>query len=353
MEGKDYIKGRGAQYNPQNKFVHDVYGKFHIEAIDSFEDQSNKTIFISSEAKSLVHKVESPDVSMAYSANPYQGCEHGCIYCYARNSHQYWDMGSGLDFERKIIVKENAVELFEKFITRKNWNFTPIHLSGNTDCYQPIEREKELTRKILQSALYYKQPISIITKNALILRDKDIITDMAKLGLIKVYISLNSLTESTRQKLEPRTVTAKQRLRVIEELSFCNIPIGINVAPIIPGLTDSEIPQVLKAATNAGAKWANYIVVRLNGQIGEIFKDWLNVAYPDRNDKIWNAILSCHNGHVNNSNFGERMKGSGNVAQIIRDVFKLHCLKNKLNLSPFEYAKIERQKSVDLQLKLF
>lgn len=353
MEGKDYLKGRGAQYNPHNKFVQDVYGKFHIEAIDSFEEESNKTIFIPSEAKSLVHKVDSPDVGMAFSANPYQGCEHGCIYCYARNSHQYWDMGSGLDFERKIIVKTNAVELFEKFITRKNWNFTPIHLSGNTDCYQPIEREKKLTRDILQTALHYKQPISIITKNALILRDKDILSELAKLGLLKVFVSITSLNEDTRQKIEPRTVTATQRLRVVEELANCNIPIGVNVAPIIPGLTDTEIPQILKASSEAGAKWANYIIVRLNGQIGEIFKDWLQVAYPERCDKIWNSILSCHHGQVNNSNFGERMKGTGNIAEIIRNVFKLHCLKNKLNTETFEYAKIDRLHYRDTQLSLF
>ncbi len=353
MDGRNYIKGRGAQYNPQNNFVNDTYGQFHIEAIDSFDETSNKTLFIPSEAKSLVHKVESPDVGMAYSANPYQGCEHGCIYCYARNSHQYWDMGSGLDFERKIIVKTNAVALFEQFITRKNWNFTPIHLSGNTDCYQPIERDKELTRNILQIALHYRQPISIITKNALILRDKDILSELAKLGLIKVFLSINSLTEDTRQKVEPRTVTAKQRLRVIEELANCNVPMGVNVAPIIPGLTDSEIPQILKAAAEAGAQWANYIIVRLNGQIGEIFKDWLEVAYPDRSSKIWNAISSCHHGQVNNSNFGERMKGSGNIAEIIRSVFKLHCVKNKLNLKPFEYGSIDRRTGESSQLSLF
>ncbi|MCA5005496.1 PA0069 family radical SAM protein [Sphingobacterium bovistauri] len=353
MEGKEYLKGRGAQYNPHNKFVHDVYGKFHHEGIDSYDEESNRTIFIPSEAKSLVHKVESPDVGMEFSANPYQGCEHGCIYCYARNSHQYWALGSGLDFERKIIVKSNAIELFEHFVSRKNWNFTPIHLSGNTDCYQPIERKMELTREILKIAIQYKQPISIITKNALILRDKDILADLAKLGLVKIFISINSLTEETRQKIEPRTVTAKQRLRVIEELAYCNIPMGVNVAPIIPGLTDTEIPSVLKSAADAGAQWANYIIVRLNGQIGEIFKDWLTMAYPERSAKIWNSILSCHNGQVNNSNFSERMKGSGKVASIIRDIFKLHCVKNKLNMKAFEFADIERHSNNTVQLKLF
>ena len=353
MRGNDYIKGRGAQYNPQNKFVSNKYDYFHIEGIDDFETSTNKTIFIPTEAKSLVHKVESPDLSLGYSVNPYQGCEHGCIYCYARNSHQYWDMSSGLDFERKILIKENAPALFESFITKKNWNFTPIHLSGNTDCYQPVEKKKELTRQILKIALYYKQPISIITKNALILRDKDILYDMAKLGLIRVVLSINSLTEDIRQKLEPRTVTYKQRLRVIEELANMNVPMGVNVAPIIPGLTDSEIPNILQAAAASGAQWANYIIVRLNGQIGDIFKDWLNEAFPTKSTKIWNAISSCHHGKVNNSNFGERMRGTGQIAEIIRNVFKLHCQKNNLNKTSFEFKHINRSQSNGSQLKLF
>ncbi|GGH19813.1 PA0069 family radical SAM protein [Sphingobacterium alkalisoli] len=353
MQEKDYIKGRGAQYNPHSVYKKAKYTIEHIEAIDDWESENNRTTFIHSEAKSLVHKVDSPDVGMMYSANPYQGCEHGCIYCYARNSHQYWDLSSGLDFERKIIVKENAPELFEKFISKKEWPITPIHLSGNTDCYQPAERKFRLTRRILEIALRHKQPISIITKNSLILRDADILEEMATHNLVRIFMSINSLTEETRLKLEPRTATASQRFRVIEELSKKGIPTGVNVAPVIPGLTDHEIPAVLKETVARGAKWASYIIVRLNGQIGEVFKDWLTQAYPDRADKIWHGIQSCHEGQVNNSNFGLRMKGSGKVAEIIRDSFRLHCAKYGLNRETFEYNCTGPANATPVQLTLF
>ncbi len=353
MEAKKHIKGRGAQYNPHNKFKKDTYGQYHAEGIDEWEEENKKTIFIPSLAKTLVHKVDSPDVGMGYSANPYQGCEHGCIYCYARNSHEYWDMSAGLDFEQKIIVKTNAVQLFKTFIAKKNWDFSPIHLSGNTDCYQPAERKYRLTRQILQAALHAQQPISIITKNSLILRDIDILSGLANNNLIKVFLSITTLNEKTRLKLEPRTATAQQRLKVVAELSACGIPVGINMAPIVPGLTDHEIPAVLKAAKEHGAIWAHYIIVRLNGQIGTVFEDWLHTSYPERAQKIWHAIQSCHHGQVNNSTFGERMRGNGKIAEIIRDNFRLHCQKNKLNLVPFEYGKPDRNRNKAIQLSLF
>lgn len=351
MEGKKLIRGRGAQINPHNKYKTQQYDKYFIEGIDTHDEESNHTLFIPSQAKTLVHKVDSPDVGMNYSANPYQGCEHGCIYCYARNSHQYWDMSSGLDFEKKIIVKENAAILFKDFISKKGWNFQPIHLSGNTDCYQPIERTKKLTRQILQIALDRGQPLSIITKNSLILRDIDILQELAKENLLKVYVSITSLSEETRKKLEPRTVTAVQRLKVVEELSKVGIPTGVNVAPIIPGLTDYEIPAILKHSAQSGALWANYIIVRLNGQIGEIFHNWLTVNYPQRCNKIWHAIQSCHQGNVNDSVFGQRMKGTGEVAEIIKATFHLHCRKNHLNITKFAYA--NKVKNNNQQLSLF
>jgi len=354
MMDKDYLKGRGAQFNPDNRFVKQTYTKDFMEAIDCFDAESNKTVFLPAQAKSLIHKVDSPDVGMLYSANPYQGCEHGCIYCYARNSHTYWDMSAGLDFERKIIVKENAPTLFKQYISRKNWDFSPIHLAGNTDVYQPAERRFELTKQILEIALEAKQPVSIITKNALVLRDIEVLEAMAKLQLVKVVLSINSLSEDTRQKLEPRTVTAQQRLKVIQALSLRQIPVGINVAPVIPGLTDHEIPQILKYAAEAGAVWANFIVLRLNGQVADIFKDWLSVAYPDRKQKIWHAIASCHHGQVSNSNFGERMKGSGQMAQLIADTFKLHARKNGLNTGDFIfYQRPKKNGTNSVQLSLF
>lgn len=327
----NYLKGRGAQFNPHNRFAANSYVQEHAEGIDDWEVENHKTTFIIGTSKSIVNKVDSPDVGMAYSLNPYQGCEHGCTYCYARNAHEYWGFSAGLDFERKIIVKKDAPDLFKKFLERKGWNAETISLSGNTDCYQPAEREYKLTRQLLEIALAYKQPIGMITKNSLILRDKDILQEMAKLNLCMVYVSINSLDEKLRLLMEPRTTTAKQRLKVVEELSAAGIPTGVMVAPIVPGLNDHEIPAVLKTIASCGAIGAGYTIVRLNGAIGGIFEDWLRQNFPDRFDKVWHMIQSCHGGNVNDSRFGERMRGDGNIAQIIRDTFKLHCRINNLN----------------------
>lgn len=336
QQDSTYFKGRGAQLNPHNHFQKDSYVKKHTEGIDDWEESDPKTSFIFGESRSIVNKVDSPDVGMAYSLNPYQGCEHGCTYCYARNAHEYWGFSAGLDFERKIIVKKDAPELFKKFLHRKGWDASVISLSGNTDCYQPAERKFRLTRQLLEIALEYKQPIGIITKNALILRDLDILSELAKHKLISVYVSINSLNEDLRLKMEPRTTTAKQRLKIIEQLSSAGIPVGVMVAPTVPGLSDHEIPQILKTIAQCGAISAGYTVVRLNGAIGPIFKDWLIKNYPDRFEKVWHMIQSCHGGQVNDSRFGERMRGGGNIADMIRDTFRLHCRLNKLNTTVVE-----------------
>ncbi len=328
---QQYLKGRGAQFNPHNHFQKTNYVQEHAEGIDDWEIAPSKTTFIFGQSKSIVNKVESPDVGMGYSLNPYQGCEHGCTYCYARNAHEYWGFSTGLDFERKIIVKKEAPALFRKFLERKNWDASIISLSGNTDCYQPAERKFKITRQLLEIALAYKQPIGIITKNALVLRDQDILVEMAKLNLVMVYVSINSLNEELRAKMEPRTTTAKQRLKIVETLSKAGIPMGVMVAPLIPGLSDHEIPELLKTVAGCGAKSVGYTVVRLNGAIGPIFEDWLRKNYPDRFNKVWHMIQSCHGGHVNDSRFGERMRGEGNIAQMIKDTFKLHCRINNLN----------------------
>lgn len=327
----NYVKGRGAQFNPHNRFAKNDYVKEHDEGIDDWEEEDHKTTFIFGKSKSIVNKVDSPDVGMAYSLNPYQGCEHGCTYCYARNAHEYWGFSAGLDFERKIIVKTDATALFRKFLERKGWDASVISLSGNTDCYQPAERKFRITRQLLEIALEYRQPIGLITKNALILRDIDLLTEMARLNLCMVYVSINSLNEKLRQKMEPRTTTAKQRLKIVEQMSSAGIPMGVMVAPLVPGLSDHEIPAILKTIADCGAIAAGYTVVRLNGAIGGIFEDWLRKNYPDRFEKVWHAIQSCHGGNVNDSRFGDRMRGDGNIAKLIKDSFKLHCRLNHLN----------------------
>src|SRR4051812_1889684 len=334
-----FDKGRGAQFNPKNKFLKGEYVQWIPEAVDDWESEPRKTEYIFDDNKTLVNKVTSPDVGMMYSANPYQGCEHGCIYCYARNTHEYWGYSAGLDFESRIIVKKNAPQLLRKFFENKNWQPAPISLSGNTDCYQPIERKMRITRQLLEICLEYRNPVGVISKNALILRDLDILQELAKLNLVRVFSSITSLDENIRLKMEPRTASYRQRLKVVETMAKNGIPTGIMNAPIIPGLTDKDMPAVLKAASEAGAQWAGYTVVRLNGAIGPIFKDWLYKAFPDRADKIWHAICECHGGSVNDSRWGNRVVGDGKFAEMIRDQFNLFCKKYGLNQRELEYDK--------------
>jgi DNA repair photolyase len=317
----DYFKGRGAQIKTVNKFLKTQYVDEHIEGLDEPLLTAPTTQVFHEHPKKIVNKVTSPDLGMMYSMNPYQGCEHGCIYCYARNTHEYWGFSAGLDFESKIIVKESAPQLLEKFLLHPGWQPVPISVSGNTDCYQPLEKKFEITRKILQVFARYRHPLGMITKNGLILRDLDVLTDLAKDNLVHVYISITTLNEDLRRIMEPRTASAIKRLKTVEALAKAGVPVGVMNAPIIPGLNHHEIPQVLKAASEHGALAAGMTVVRLNGAIGKIFEDWLRKNFPDRFEKVWNQICSMHGGSVNDSQFGRRMSGEGNFAQTIHQLF--------------------------------
>ena len=326
-EDDKYLKGRGAQINTHNRFEKHVVGAFHVEGLDEETGSANKTQYINTYPKTFINKVDSPDIGRAYSMNPYQGCEHGCLYCYARTTHEYWGYSAGLDFEQKILVKQNITEALEKQFNKKGWEPLPIMLSGNTDCYQPIEKKLKLTRGILQTLLKYKHPVGMITKNSLITRDIDLLQELAKDNLVSVMITITSTNEKTRLQLEPRTTTYKQRFKAIEELSKAGIPVGVMVAPIIPGITSHDVPNVIKIAAEHGAKRAGYTIVRLNGAIGNVFKDWLEKNYPDRAQKVWNQISDCHGGQVNDSRFGTRMRGEGNIAESIRSLFKISVKK--------------------------
>ncbi len=348
-----FEKGRGAQFNPKNKFLKGEYLQEHVESIDDWEAEKRDTQYIVDDAKTLVNNVTSPDVGMLYSANPYQGCEHGCIYCYARNSHEYWGYSAGLDFESRIVVKKNAPALLRKFLDNKNWVPATISLSGNTDCYQPIERKMRITRALLEIMLEYRNPVGIITKNALVLRDLDILQELAKKNLVRVFSSITSMNEDLRRVLEPRTASYRSRLKVVETLSKAGVPTGIMNAPLIPGLNDMHMHDVLKAASEAGAKWAGYTVVRLNGTIGVIFKDWLYKAFPDRADKVWHQICECHDGQVNDSRWGNRMSGDGKFAELIRTQFELYCRKYHLNETRMEMNTSEFRRVKNNQLPLF
>jgi DNA repair photolyase len=321
LENDEYIKGRGAQIVYQNKFLKQTYVQEHVEGIDEAWELDRKTQVYEEHPKKIINKVTSPDIGHAYSMNPYQGCEHGCIYCYARNTHEYWGFSAGLDFEQKIIAKPNAPKILEKQLRTRNWEVLPIMFSGNTDCYQPLERKMQLTRQMLEVLLKFKHPASMITKNALILRDIDILAEMAKHRLVHVMVSITSLREDLRQQMEPRTATAKRRLQVIEELSKAGIQTGIMTAPIIPGLNSDEVPALIKAAADHGASMAGYTIVRLNGAIGPIFTDWINKTYPDRAEKVLNQIREAHGGHLNDSRFGTRMRGEGNIVKAINQLF--------------------------------
>jgi DNA repair photolyase len=323
MAAKDLIKGRGAQINPANPYQKNQYVTEHVEGLDEPALPGIRTEFLIEHPKKIINPVESPDLGLTYSMNPYQGCEHGCIYCFARNSHQYWGYGAGEDFERKIIVKENAPEVLARQLENPRWKVAPIFLAGNTDCYQPIEQKKQLTRRMLEVLLKYRHPVSLITKNSLILRDLDLLTELNKQDLVHVSISLTTLDEKLRQKMEPRTATAEKRLEVIQQLAKADIPVNVMLAPIIPGLNDHEIPEMIKRAAWKGASSAAYNIVRLNGAIGGIFEDWIQKAYPDRAEKVLDQIASCHGGNLNDSVFGRRITGEGKFAEAIANLFRL------------------------------
>ena len=320
-DNQSYFKGRGAQSNPHNRFLRQSFSADHPEMIDEPLLESQRTQFIITQAKTIVNKVDSPDVGLSYSMNPYQGCEHGCVYCYARNSHEFWGYSAGLDFERKILVKPDAPELLAKTFRKKGWEVLPIMLSGNTDCYQPAEKRFEITKGILEVCLKFRHPVGIITKNSLILRDIEILRQLSSLGLVRVMVSLTGLNEDTRLLLEPRTATYKNRLKTLQQLSEAGIPVGIMAAPLIPGINSHEVSSIIEAAASHGAQTAGMTIVRLNGAIGGIFKDWLYKSYPDRADKVWNQIVECHGGSVNDSRFGTRMRGEGKMAEAIVAMF--------------------------------
>ncbi|MCX7744893.1 MAG: PA0069 family radical SAM protein [Flavobacteriales bacterium] len=322
LKTKELIKGRGAQLHTKNKFLQLEYVREHEEGLDELWELNVMTQFYEEHAKKIVNRINSPDLGLYYSMNPYQGCEHGCVYCYARNTHEYYGYSAGLDFESKIIVKRNAATVFKKQLEHPSWQVFPIMLSGNTDCYQPAERKFQITRQLLQICLEYRHPVSIITKNSLIIRDTDILQELAKLNLLHVNISITTLQEEIRQKLEPRTATSIKRLKVVEALSKVNIPVRVMAAPIIPFLNSQELPAILKASAEHGALDASYILVCLNGSIGELFTDWLQHSFPEKASRILENIRNTRGGKLNESRFGIRMRGEGEFADMISQLFK-------------------------------
>jgi DNA repair photolyase len=321
-EDSEYIKGRGAQINTNNRFLKHSTVKEHVEGIDDWTETNSPTQYIEQESKSIVNKVDSPDVGMYYSMNPYAGCEHGCIYCYARNAHEYWGYSAGLDFERKIIVKVNAPQLLRKFLMHPKWECLPISLSGNTDCYQPAEQKYHLTRQLLEVCNEFNQPVGLISKNGYMLKDIDILGKLAAKKLVSVLVTVTSLNEELRRVMEPRTTTAKQRLALIKGLSDAGVKVGVMMGPMIPGLNEHEMQRIMQSAKENGASFTAYTFIRLNGSVKLLFHDWLYKNFPDRADKVWHLIEQSHDGKVNDTRWGIRMRGEGGIAEIVNQTYK-------------------------------
>lgn len=314
--------GRGSSINPKSKYLKSELVFEHPEGLDESFDPLHPTTYVLEYPKKIVNRIDSPDIPTDFSVNPYQGCEHGCTYCYARNTHAYWGLSPGLDFEQKIIVKPDAPALLEAEMRKRSWKPAPIMLSGNTDCYQPAERHWKITRRLLEVALKFRNPVGIITKNRLVLRDLDLLKELASMDLVHVYLSITSLNEAIRRVLEPRTVTAPQRLDTVRQLTEAGVPTGIMLAPIIPGINSPEIPAIVEAAAAAGARTAGMTIVRLNDAVADVFKAWLYEQFPDRAEKVLHQIAECHGGSLSDSRFGTRLTGEGNLADSIRQLFR-------------------------------
>jgi DNA repair photolyase len=322
------IKGRGANLNPPNRFE-----RLHVEPLDDHweDDRTVETEFLVDTSRTILAKNDSPDLDFTYSINPYRGCEHGCVYCYARPSHEYLGFSAGIEFESKILVKPDAPALLEDSFRKKSWQPQVIAFSGNTDPYQPVERKLQLTRRCLEVFLKYRNPVEIVTKNFLITRDLDILRELASLNLVHVLISITSLDPNLVRVMEPRTSTPVKRLEAIQVLAENTIPVGVNAAPIIPGLNDEELPSILEKASARGATSAGYILVKLPGEVKSIFLDWLHRELPERESKIVNRLREVRGGKLSDSRFGTRMRGEGKVAETIEELFRLTCKKYHLN----------------------
>lgn len=335
MKGKMQHRGRAAGFNPPNRYESIAVGRVEDDLaeyfVDSEPDRNILTKFYIDHTKSILVKNSSPDIPFTYSLNPYRGCEHGCIYCYARPTHEYLGFSSGLDFETKIMVKHDAHVLLEKQFRSRNWKPQVVMLSGDTDCYQPIERTLGITRRCLQIFLQYRNPISIVTKNALLQRDVDILKELASLDLVLVTISITSLNADLIRTMEPRTSVPTKRLETIEVLANAGIPVGVNACPIIPALNDEEIPAILCEAAGRGARFAGYTIVRLPHAVKDLFVEWLKRELPDRALAILNRIRSVRNGDLTCSDFGKRMNGEGQVAETIEQLFQASCRRYHLN----------------------
>ncbi|MCC5828200.1 MAG: PA0069 family radical SAM protein [Phycisphaeraceae bacterium] len=327
--------GRASGLNPGNRFeplrLH-VLGEHRDETLAEPGGQIATQVY-RDRSKSVINRVQSPDIPFRWTLNPYRGCEHGCIYCYARPGHEYLGFSCGLDFEMRLLAKPDAALLLERELSAASWSGEPIVLSGVTDCYQPVERRLEITRDCLRVLGRFKQPYTIVTKNRLVLRDLDLIAPMARQGLARVAISLTTLDQELARTMEPRASSPGDRLAAMAELAGAGVPVTVMVAPIIPGLTDREIPQLLQAASEHSATSAGWVMLRLPHQVKELFIDWLERSRPEAAGRILAGIRQVRNGRLNESAFGRRMRGHGSRAEGIGHLFTIFARRYGLSVS--------------------
>ncbi|WP_417566441.1 PA0069 family radical SAM protein [Marinobacter sp.] len=341
------MKTRATGLNPHNRFQPIVSDRQHDDGwYQDPEDELNPdtlaTEVIYETVRSIISRNTSPDVPFDQSINPYRGCEHACIYCFARPTHAYWDMSPGLDFETRLIAKSNAASKLREELDRPGYRVSPIALGMNTDAYQPLEREQKITRQILEVLSEYRHPVSIITKGALILRDLDLLSDLASEGLCTVRVSLTTLSNDLKRRMEPRTAAPATRLKMIRQLSEAGVPTGIILGPVIPFINDHEIEAILEAASEAGATRASWIMLRLPYELDDLFQDWLQRHFPQRAEHVMNRMRDLRGGKSYDATFGRRMTGTGPYSDLIRQRFSKKARRLGLNLHEEEPLRTDR-----------
>ncbi len=353
-------RGRGATVNPAGRFekldiaLEPHPDDFALDADGNPVGQQLRTEIYHDTTRSIIARNDSPDVGFEASLNPYRGCEHGCIYCFARPTHEYLGLSAGLDFETKIFAKLDAAALLRRELAAKSWTPQPIIMSGVTDCYQPVERKLELTRACLGVLAEFRNPCAIITKNALVTRDIDHLSELASYNAAAVNMSVTTLDGALARAMEPRASRPELRLKAISMLAKAGIPVNVMIGPVVPGLTDHEIPRILERAAEAGATTAGYVMLRLPYGVKDLFQDWLAVHYPDRKDKVIHRVREMRDGRLNDSNFGSRMRGHGAHAEQIGQMFRLYRKKYGLDRDrvPLSSASFRRV-APDGQMSLF
>lgn len=345
------IRGRGSSDNPVNRFE-GHYTDYELDE-ETGQKPTQDTRLYPDDTKEIISTNDSPDIPFEASINPYRGCEHGCIYCYARPTHEYLGFSAGLDFESRIMVKYDAPEKLRERLSSPKWEPKVIVMSGVTDCYQPVERKLEVTRGCLEVLAEFRNPVSIITKNYLVTRDIDYLSELAVHNAVHVTLSITTLDRDLARVMEPRTSQPPRRLKAIEKLANNGISVGVNVAPIIPGLTDHECVNILEAARKAGATHAGFTIVRLPYGVKDLFQDWLEQHFPDRKEKVLNKIRDMRDGKLNDSTFGKRFSGEGNFAKQIKDLFCVHSKRLGYNQQRSSLSTAAFRPAEGYQMKLF